>query len=215
MNGPLTHGQAPVLRKASARRRILQEDKDAVEQRPEDVDGHTEKDENKLSAIEESMKAMSKVLEKKVNQQYRKNKEKLQETFSGDIPTDVAKKVKKFGTDIDGCQFLLNPKSFTQTVENIFHYSFLVKKGAASIALRDKALDMSGVTTKPGLAIKYVTERPSPPPAKQAIMTLTMQDWRALCAAYQVEEGDLPHRKISKEVHAASLSQASGIPSSP
>jgi non-structural maintenance of chromosomes element 4 len=103
---------------------------------------------------------------------------------------------------------LINPKSFTQTVENIFHYSFLVKKGSASIALRDKALDLSGVTTKPGLAIKYVTERPTPPPAKQAIMTLTMQDWRDLCAAYAVEEGDLPHRRINQEAYAASLSQA-------
>lgn len=211
LNGALTHGQAPVLRKAPVRRRIVQEDKEAVEQRPEDVDGHTEKDENKLSAIEESMRAMSRVLEKKVNHQYRKNKEKLQEAYGGDIPADVAKKVKKFGTDVDGCQFLLNPKSFTQTVENIFHYSFLVKKGAASIALRDKALDFSGVTTKPGLAIKYVTERPSPPPAKQAIMTLTMQDWRDLCATYQVEEGDLPNRKINQQSHAASLSQASAI----
>ena len=137
--------------------------------------------------------------------------QELQEAYGGDIPADVAKKVKKFGTDVDGCQFLLNPKSFTQTVENIFHYSFLVKKGAASIALRDKALDFSGVTTKPGLAIKYVTERPSPPPAKQAIMTLTMQDWRDLCATYQVEEGDLPHRKINQQSHAASLSQASAI----
>ena len=75
--GALTHGQAPVLRKAPVRRRIVQEDKEAVEQRPEDVDGHTEKDENKLSAIEESMRAMSRVLEKKVNHQYRKNKEKM------------------------------------------------------------------------------------------------------------------------------------------
>lgn len=208
LNGPLAHGQGPVLRRAPIRRRVIQEDREAVAQRPEDVEGHTEKDENKLSAIEESMKAMSKILEKKVNQQYRSNKEKLQQAYGGDIPADVAKKVKKFGTDIDGCQFLVNPKSFTQTVENIFHYSFLVKKGAASIALRDKALDLSGVTTKPGLAIKYVTERPSPPPAKQAIMTLTMQDWRDLCATYQVDAGDLPHRRINQDAYAASLSQA-------
>ena len=106
LNGPLAHGQGPVLRRAPIRRRVIQEDREAVAQRPEDVEGHTEKDENKLSAIEESMKAMSKILEKKVNQQYRSNKEKLQQAYGGDIPADVAKKVKKFGTDIDGCQFL-------------------------------------------------------------------------------------------------------------
>jgi inosine/xanthosine triphosphate pyrophosphatase family protein len=100
-------------------------------------------------------------------------------------------------------------------VENIFHYSFLVKKGTGAIALRDeKGLHIEGIQTKPGLKIKYVSEDKMAPVARQGILSLTMQDWRALCEAYQVEEGGLPHRKVHKEAFANSLSQASGISSS-
>ena len=78
LNGPLAHGQPPAQRKARVRR-VLQEDKDAVEERPEDVNGHTQKDDNKLSAIERSMQDMSRVLHKKVRDRYNDNKRKLME----------------------------------------------------------------------------------------------------------------------------------------
>ena len=209
LNGPLTNGQAPLPRARAVRRRILQEDRDAVEEKPEDVQGHTEKDENKLSAIEKSMNDMSKVLHKKVDATYQENRKRLREVYSEKMPAPVMKKLKKYGMEIDAIQFLFNPQSFTQTVENIFHYSFLVKKGSAAINVRSKGLDLSGVTTNPGLSIKYVKDGPAnPPPHKQGILALTMQDWRDLGEAYGVEKGDLPTRKIHQKAYQASLSQA-------
>lgn len=207
LNGPLMHGQPPVQRRAAVRRRV-EEDEEAEEQRPEDVKGHTERDDNKLSAIEKSMKDMSKVLQKKVNARHTDMKAKLQKVYGDDVPKEVMKKAKRFGVEIDAFQFLFNPESFTQTVENIFHYSFLIKKGTASIAVREKGLQMEGLDTKPGLTLKYVKDTASHSKAKQGILSLTMQDWRDLCEAYQVEECDLPHRKINKEAYSASLSQA-------
>lgn len=217
LNGPLQKDAPPVQRKVNQQRRTHVHD-DAVEERPEDVQGHTEKDDNKLSAIEKSMQDMAKELKHKVDHQYRENKRKLEQAYGKDktaIPKDVQKKFKKYGVEIDALQFLFNPRSFTQTVENIFHYSFLVKKGTGAIAVRDeKGLHIEGLQTKPGLKIKYVSEDKTAPVAKQSVMTLTMQDWRALCEAYHVDEGGLPHRKVHKEAYANSLSQASGIPSS-
>ena len=112
----------------------------------------------------------------------------------------------------------MNPQSFTQTVENIYHYSFLVKKSVAAVQVREKGLGEEDgfVKTKPGLALKYIddhskSQAKKPAPPRQAIMTLTMQDWRDLCAAYEVKEGDLPTRAIKKDQHAASLSQASAL----
>lgn len=218
LNGSLTHGQPPVERKIPSRRRMVQEDKDAVEERPEDVEGHTEKDDNKLSAVEKSMNDMYKALQHNVNKHYNENKRKLNEANGGEIDNAAKKKLKKYGSEIDGVKFLFNPKSFTQTVENIFHYSFLVKKGGAAIQVREKGLEIDGpVKTKPGLVLKYVKESQNENQnkkaytPKQAIMSLNMQEWRALCAAYEVVEGDLPHRKIKKDQYAASLSQASGL----
>lgn len=217
LNGPLQKDAPPVQRKAPQRRRAQVEDV-GKEERPEDVQGHTEKDDNKLSAIEKSMQDMAKELKHKVDNQYRENKRKLEEAYGKDksaIPKDVQKKFKKYGVEIDAIQFLFNPQSFTQTVENIFHYSFLVKKGTGAIAVRDdKGLHIEGVQTMPGLKMKYVNEDKMAPVAKQSVMSLTMSDWRALCEAYNVSEGGLPHRKIHKEAYANSLSQASGVDSS-
>ena len=37
----------------------------------------------------------------------------------------------------DFFHFIVNPKSFAQTVENLFHFSFLVKDGQASLKVKD------------------------------------------------------------------------------
>jgi len=216
LNGPIQKDAPPPQRRAPQRRQRIEE-RDVEEEKPEDVQGHTEKDDNKLSAIEKSMQDMAKVLKKKVDDRYREKKRNLEEAYDDpkNIPKPTLKALKKQGVEICAHKFLFNPQSFTQTVENIFHFSFLVKKGNAAINIRE-GLNMEGLSTEPGLKIKYTKENVDKHTvAKQSIMSLTMQDWRDLCEAYEVEEGDLPHRKIHKEAYANSLSQASGIPSSP
>jgi len=38
---------------------------------------------------------------------------------------------------LDFWKFILDPNSFSQSVENIFHYSFLIKDGQTSLEIRD------------------------------------------------------------------------------
>lgn len=197
LNGPLQDGQPVQVRQRMHRRQERVAEDNAREEKPEDVQGHTHKDADQLSAIEQSMMAMSKILKKKVDRKYRENKKRLSERYHGKIPEPVKKKLKKHGVEINAVQFLFNPNSFTQTVENIFHYSFLVKKGFASICVRERAFGDEGVVAEPGPLIKYINETQKPPP-RQEILSLTMKDWRDLCKAYNVSEGDLPHRSGSK-----------------
>ena len=145
------------------------------------------------------MKVLDKTLRKKVDACYIQQKRKLEEVYQGDIPKEEKKKLKKYGAEICATKYLFNPKSFTQTVENIFHYSFLVKKGSAALNIRKTGFGENG---KPGPVVKYVsnpTGKQQPPP-KQFVLNMTMKDYRDLLEAYEVTEGDLPHRTGSKHV---------------
>jgi hypothetical protein len=212
-------GQPLQVKQRAQRQRVVDSDEDAKEERPENVQGHTTKDADQLSAIEKSMKDLQHSLKKKVDKRYLDNKKRLQEAHDGDIPGPLKKKLKKYGVEICAIQFLFNPESFTQTVENIFQYSFLIKKGSASIAVRDKTFQdgtLFGGTNLAGPVVKYTNENKTNarPSARQTIMTLTMKDWKDLCQAYNVTKGDLPHRtgsKHAKREQRASLSQSQSL----
>lgn len=207
LNGPLMGGK-PLQVKQRVKRQRMVEEEEAEEESPEDVQGHTKRDADQLSAIEQSMKVLDRTLKKKVDQQYRDNKKRLQETYGDDIPQPVKKKLKKHGQEICGMKYLLNPKSFTQSVENIFHFSFLIKKATASINVREKALVQDGMHGKPGVVVKYMDGGKKHPTPRQTIVSLTMKDWRDLCEAYDVSEGDLPHRTGSRHAKSSGLSQS-------
>jgi non-structural maintenance of chromosomes element 4 len=122
-----------------------------------------------------------------------------------DIPDKVRKKLKK-NPDVCGVELLFNPKSFTQTVENIFHYSFLVKQGVAGLTIKNERKITDGVTIPAGPSVVYHKAdgvAPSVLP-KQAIVSLTMKDWRDMIQAYGVQRSDVPHRTGSKFQHDTS-----------
>jgi hypothetical protein len=195
LNGPLQDGETLQVKQRVQRQRPVEQDT-TEEAKPEDVQAGQTKDCDQLSAVEQSMKVLEKVLHKQVKKTYTNNKKRLLDEHDGELPPEVNKRLKKHGTDLCAIQYLFNPTSFTQTVENIFHYSFLIKKGSAQIALREKLSEFGPA----GPVVKYkddkTANRPQP---KQCIASLTMKDWRELCAGYQVEKGDVPNRTGSKQ----------------
>lgn len=137
-----------------------------------------------LSAAEKAMKVM------------RKKLKKLSVRQEGD----------EENREVNGVEFLFNPKSFTQTVENIFNYSFLVKSGEGQIRVRS-AKDAARKGGLPGLVVRHVEKDDDDDDAEgrqgedrtQAVVAFTMRDWRRICQAHQLEEGLLPHRTGSKQ----------------
>lgn len=203
LNGPLLDGKEELHVKQRAKRprlQISEEEKNAKEERPEDIQGHTKRGADQLSAVEQNIIDVSTALEKKVNRRYIAHKKKLKEKYGSQekIPSKVAKKLKKHNGAC-AVELLFNPKSFTQTVENMFHYSFLVKQGTAQLDVRESKVVDEGLELDGGPIARYTTENQiqSQPPHRQAIVSLTMKDWRDMIKAYDVKESDVPHREGS------------------
>ncbi|VEU34558.1 unnamed protein product [Pseudo-nitzschia multistriata] len=204
LNGPLVDGKEVKVKQRAKRVRSTQPESDAEEERPEDIKGHTARGKNQLSAVKENIQNVERALVKKVDSTYRARSRSLTETYggkddsSGKIKkmTRLKKKIKRH-RDVNAIELLFNPNSFTQTVENLYHYSFLVKEGKASLDVRqNKVLDEeSGLKIDGGPVVKYVRDKNPPPPPRQAIVNLTMEDWKNLCEAYEVTSSCVPHRE--------------------
>lgn len=134
-------------RKAPKPRQVEEDVKNAKEARPDQV----EKKDNESSG--DKLSAMDKLC--------RRMRKKLRTTTNSDA-----------STTLNAMEFLHNPQSFTQTVENIFTYGFLVKKGEGSFKIDSEGNWILG--SGDGASIGN-EERPT-----QAVCSFTMADWRRM-----------------------------------
>jgi hypothetical protein len=175
--GVIDDPAATAHKQRKARRKRTDEDEEVEEVEPETVKNKSDDGDNsdKLSAMEKLRKQVEKKLRKVTH-----NKVKESETRDATV---------------DGVKFLFNPNSFTQTVENIFTFSFLVKRGLAEIGVRNE----SSMNQPAGLYVRSCIdqggdEEVENPPSTQAVCSFTMKDWREICKAHKLMAGDLPHR---------------------
>jgi len=210
LNGPIDNAYQPKQRKKPVRRII--EDDDAEEEEVGTVQQKSKsKSEDKLSAVEKQITVIRKTLKMRDPQEREKVQEKTVEHLGKTMEelddverVNYMKRVQKCAAH-KPCmlQFVMNPDSFTQTIENIFGLSFLVKKGDAQCGVRTlEQCRKANLGTLPGPWVQLAKEnQKQQPSAKQTIVSLNMQDWRALRDSYNVQTGDIPHRGKSK--HAA------------
>jgi hypothetical protein len=155
------------------------DDGDAQQEEHPDVDAKQERNADQLSAVDRNIHVLNKVLKQR-SEQVKQEMDKLP-------PGKRPKGTQAY--EVNAIQYMFDPYSFTQTVENMFHFSFLVKNGGARIAARPDGPKVASIS-------RSVKKEP-----RQAIVSLTMQDWRDLCRAYNVHKPDVPHRTGSKQVH--------------
>ena len=98
-----------------------------------------------------------------------------------------------YGISDDGCvpllNFCINPRSFGQSVENLFYISFLIKEGTIGLNFDGRGL--------PTIACAGKGEGP---PAKgsaknQAVFSLDFETWEALIKSHGIKESLIPHRE--------------------
>ncbi|KIY50141.1 hypothetical protein FISHEDRAFT_39848 [Fistulina hepatica ATCC 64428] len=91
-------------------------------------------------------------------------------------------------------RFIVNPKSFAQSVENLFYLSFLIRDGVVALE-----------TEKDGEPIIFACEPPSDHDRldsklqkRQMVMELDMATWKYAIEVFDITESIIPHRQPPK-----------------
>jgi len=186
-SGPVAAEYKPKERKQRAPR--AKEEEEVEEEAPEELK-KMEKSADNMSAVEKHMKNISKKLKQRCREEAEIKLAELENVDEDEMDEECRKKRDNLkmnsNEEICAVKFLFDPKSFTQTVENIFHFSFLVKEGKAGISVSKDG--------EPKVAHKI----PGAAPTRQAIVPISMKDWKTLVEAYKVTSCDIAHRTGSK-----------------
>ncbi|CAO1614777.1 unnamed protein product [Sympodiomycopsis kandeliae] len=108
---------------------------------------------------------------------------------------DIAKRLQDKGGDegINLFEFVLNPKSFSNSVENLFYVSFLVKEGIAAINDDDEGGPPMIIRVEPPSEEDYEQGLKK----RQIVLELDKATWRDLIETYNIKESVIPTRRAA------------------
>ncbi|KAM0795361.1 Nse4 C-terminal-domain-containing protein [Usnea florida] len=98
-------------------------------------------------------------------------------------------------------RFVVNPKSFGQTVENLFYVSFLIKDGSAGLGSDSDMLPTLHAT----IARTTKEIQKDNPSRHQAVFHLDYETWEDIIETFEIKQSIIPHRQ-SDEVAQISAS---------
>ncbi|KAI1806942.1 hypothetical protein F4811DRAFT_85752 [Daldinia bambusicola] len=92
---------------------------------------------------------------------------------------------------IDLLRFVVNPRSFGQTVENMFYVSFLIRDGRIKIDFDENKLPTLDPVDREDetAASKHRAQK------QQAVFSIDMKTWRDIVDAFNITEPIIEHRK--------------------
>ncbi|KFZ11458.1 hypothetical protein V502_07542 [Pseudogymnoascus sp. VKM F-4520 (FW-2644)] len=117
------------------------------------------------------------------------------EAWEGITDEEVQKLMRKHGLNADGgmdlFRFVINPRSFGQTVENMFYVSFLIRDGKAAITVDEDGLPFLGEAEplRHAEAVKKDVSK------HQAIFAIDMDTWEELIEVFEIREPIIEHRE--------------------
>ncbi|CAG8948972.1 hypothetical protein HYFRA_00002100 [Hymenoscyphus fraxineus] len=111
---------------------------------------------------------------------------------------------------IEFFKFVINPRSFGQSVENMFYVSFLIRDGKAGISTDYRGLPYLNLTSsevedededEDEEAAKRKKKDKDGPKKHQAVMSLDMGVWKEMIEIFDIKEPMIKHRK--EEEHSS------------
>ena len=117
---------------------------------------------------------------------------------TGETPSDEegAELLRRHGMADNACvplfNFCINPKSFGQTVENMFYVSFLIKEGKVGLDFDSQGLPTLGIAHPRSMAERQQTQR------NQVVFTLDFDVWQDIVKSFGIQKCIIPHRKEEK-----------------
>ncbi|KAI1420224.1 Nse4 C-terminal-domain-containing protein [Xylaria sp. FL1777] len=118
---------------------------------------------------------------------------KVEAVFENYGDAEARKLMNKYGLrdtgGIDLLKFVVNPKSFGQTVENMFYVSFLIRDGAVQIEFDENGLpSLQPTTGQDPSSPKHDSQR------HQAVLSIDMHMWRDIIDAFDIKDSIIEHR---------------------
>lgn len=125
------------------------------------------------------------------------------ENETGKVTARIAKRLREVGgnTGLPYLKFVVNPTSFSQTTENLFYFSFLVREQKAAVEVdEDPDSPFCGdmiCFAVDAEALDGANATAAPPPKNQVVLELTEQIWRDAIDLYGLEgeESIIPTRE--------------------
>ncbi|GAA5915716.1 Smc5-Smc6 complex subunit NSE4 [Sporobolomyces salmoneus] len=122
------------------------------------------------------------------------------ENETGKVTARIAKRLMAVAGEegIPYLRFIINPHSFSQTVENMFYFSFLVREQKVALEVDDNpespwAGDMIAYVVDPGQAA--ATLKSAETVKHQVVLELTQDVWKEAIEAYDIDEPMIPMRE--------------------
>ena len=126
-----------------------------------------------MSGMENIIKSVDKTMKQRVK--------------AGRAAAASAGKREKDFKGVCAVKLMLNPKSFTQSAENLLALSFRVKSMEAKIKNDENGLPVVDTVRSVSAAA---------PSTKQSIVSFSMKDWKGMVKTFGVQESDcVPNRK--------------------
>ncbi|KAK8109995.1 hypothetical protein PG999_008132 [Apiospora kogelbergensis] len=110
--------------------------------------------------------------------------------------------MRKYGLKANGgidlLRFVVNPRSFGQTVENMFYVSFLIRDAKIRLEYDDDGFATLVPVDKDELEEQQNAGRQAARQRQQAVFHLDMDIWRDIVEVYSIRESLIEHRKEEK-----------------